>query len=372
MSHSYAFQLGRESAISIAEIHAVFRREHLAILTEAVRGSWLHLETGTPLPVAQLIVILGGTIAIAEKIAADKTPEAIADYLEKNQNDGKIVFSMHDCPRSLPIAVKKELKERGRSARFIAPHNTATIIHNHLVEAEGDLRFFGNDIFVTRGVQPIEAWSERDFGRPGRDAKSGMLPPKLARILVNLAELPKTGSILDPFCGSGTVLSEAMLLGYKQLIGSDISDKAITDTEKNLAWIAADSVKPRLIVSPAQTLLTHLSPGSVDAVVTEPYLGLPLSGNDTHAFLERQRQELTSLYLHAFAQFEKILKPGSTVVFIFPAFRERGGWLKTSGIVHELKGHGFATAPFSPDHPTLLYARDDQHVGREIIRFKKT
>lgn len=43
--------------------------------------------------------------------------------------------------------------------------------------------------------------------------------------------------ILDPFCGSGTILTEAMLINYKNLIGADISPKAINDTKKNIEWI---------------------------------------------------------------------------------------------------------------------------------------
>jgi hypothetical protein len=36
-------------------------------------------------------------------------------------------------------------------------------------------------------VQDIDAYAERDFERPMRDAFVGMLPPKLAQIMLNLA-----------------------------------------------------------------------------------------------------------------------------------------------------------------------------------------
>ena len=45
------------------------------------------------------------------------------------------------------------------------------------------------------------------------------------------------GLILDPFCGSGTVLQEALLMGFTQVAGTDLSPKAITDTKENIAWI---------------------------------------------------------------------------------------------------------------------------------------
>ena len=51
-------------------------------------------------------------------------------------------------------------------------------------------------------VQPFKVLSKRDFGRPARDDHSGMLPPKLAQIMINLARRNddiSTKTILDPF-----------------------------------------------------------------------------------------------------------------------------------------------------------------------------
>ena len=61
--------------------------------------------------------------------------------------------------------------------------------------------------------------------KPYRDMRRGMLPPKLARSLVNLAigaKSPSDMTILDPFCGTGTVLMEAMLLGT-HVVGTDLA-----------------------------------------------------------------------------------------------------------------------------------------------------
>src|SRR3989344_6013764 len=118
----------------------------------------------------------------------------------------------------------------------------------------------------TEAVQDFEAWSKHDFGRPSRDAKSGMLPPKLARLMVNLSGVQPEGSaILDPFCGSGTILMEAALMGSKAVIGSDISKKAVADTGRNMEWMRhafPDTKKVRVSVyeTPAE---------KVDAFVKE-------------------------------------------------------------------------------------------------------
>jgi len=46
-----------------------------------------------------------------------------------------------------------------------------------------------NRVFLgkTLVVQPFKDLSKRDFGRPARDDHSGMIPPKLAQMMINLA-----------------------------------------------------------------------------------------------------------------------------------------------------------------------------------------
>ena len=84
-------------------------------------------------------------------------------------------------------------------------------------------------------VQDVNWWSKKDYGRKKVDRKSGMLPPKVARIMVNLSQTPKDGVIYDPFCGSGTILVEALDSGFAA-IGSDISEKAVNDSVTNTNW----------------------------------------------------------------------------------------------------------------------------------------
>ncbi len=56
--------------------------------------------------------------------------------------------------------------------------------------------------------------------------------PGLARTLINLTGLEK-GLILDPFCGSGGILLEAGLMGFKT-IGYDIDEEQINRAKKNI------------------------------------------------------------------------------------------------------------------------------------------
>ena len=107
---------------------------------------------------------------------------------------------------------------------------------NKVLEKGGELVVFVRsdttfDLGRTETVQDFKTYRLRDIGRPRRNAKRGMLPPKLARMMINIASPKHNDTILDPFCGSGTIIHEAFLLGYKNIIGSDISEKAVRDRQ---------------------------------------------------------------------------------------------------------------------------------------------
>ncbi|MBI4427366.1 MAG: methyltransferase domain-containing protein [Candidatus Magasanikbacteria bacterium] len=371
----YLFQLGHQPQISAAEITAVFSHHRTIVLSCYHRENFLILETSQQLNCEDLIRTLGGTIKIARQIGAD-----IPTYLNQTQPTGKIIFSLPD--KKLAINIKKQLKQAGRSVRYIEPKNTATILHNNLVELGGDLTIINNEIFATEAIQPFEEFSQRDYGRPGSDDKSGMLPPKLARILINLSQTPKDATILDPFCGSGTILTEAATMGHANLIGSDISEKAIKNTKENLNWLAKQfnnltikqSSTTKLFQSDAAKLSNKLQPHSIDAIITEPLLGKPLTGRENKEQIDSQADELVKLYIDSFKAFVKILKPDGVVLFIIPKFLCKNEWVEID-CVDEIKKIGFAAVPFeifgSSPIEHLTYHRPNQHLARTIWRFKK-
>ena len=371
----YLFQLGHQPQISAAEITAVLSLHRFTASSLHHRENFLNLETDQQLNCEGLIEILGGTIKIMQKINFAN----IADYLLTKKSEGKIHFSLSGPDsRQLALEAKKTLKSAGCSVRYIEPKNTATILHNSLIQRQTDLTIFANEIFVTKAIQPFEEFSQRDYDRPQSDNKSGMLPPKLARIMINLAQIPKNAAILDPFCGSGTILTEAMVMGYGNLIGSDISAKAVADTEKNLEWTKDNyllsPISYLLCESPATQLTKHIKPASVDAIITEPLLGKPLTGRENIEKLQAQTDELAKLYIDSFKTFAKILKPGGVVLFIIPKFLYKDEWVEMD-CVDKIKKTGFKTVPFeilgskSVEH--LTYHRPDQHLARTIWRFKK-
>ncbi len=423
--NEWCFSLGREPLLSAAEITAVFERKKITagecdVIARPTQGrpkqspyqQYLIIQTNANINPPALIKRLGGTIKISEGVGdiplllrggrGGIAAPAIADFLNQYIPAHKINFSISgEVEEKFGLAVKKELKNLGRSARYYEPKNTATIIFNNLIDKGADLTVVGDEIFITRAVQPIEELGARDYGRPGRDNRGGMLPPKLAMMMINLAQAPREAIILDPFCGSGTILTEAMLMGYKNLIGSDVSKQAIENCDKNIKWVHALSFPPacrppagragtgrrkressdssvdsrfrgndnvQIFQADIKNLTQKIPACSIDAIISEPYLGKPLRGGETKEELRAQTEELKKLYIAAFEQFAKILKPDGIVVFILPQFKCKNEWLKID-CLEEIKKRGFAPHALWPEHEYLLYHRPDQRIGREIWRF---
>ena len=108
--------------------------------------------------------------------------------------------------------------------------------------------------FVARGPR------KRPFFHPSA------MPAKLARCMVNLAQ-PKAGElVLDPFCGTATMLVEAGLIGCR-VIGFDVQPRMVKGSLQNLLYYG---VQPEgMVVADAR----HLPIAKTDCVVTDPPYG---------------------------------------------------------------------------------------------------
>lgn len=108
--------------------------------------------------------------------------------------------------------------------------------------------------FVARGPR------KRPFFHPSA------MPAKLARCMVNLAR-PKAGElVLDPFCGTATMLVEAGLIGCR-VIGFDVQSRMVKGSLQNLLYYGVEPVG--MAVADAK----HLPIVNTDCIVTDPPYG---------------------------------------------------------------------------------------------------
>jgi tRNA (guanine10-N2)-dimethyltransferase len=133
------------------------------------------------------------------------------------------------------------------------------------------------------------------------------LKPKLARLLVNLSRVKKNETLLDPFCGTGSILIEAAILGLKP-IGIDIDAKMIKGSETNLKFY---KLKAKLLQGNALNLSKNFKSNSIDAIVTDPPYG-------RSTFVGAK--SLKSLYEGFFSSAHKILKPKKYLSLLYPHY----------------------------------------------------
>jgi tRNA (guanine10-N2)-dimethyltransferase len=113
----------------------------------------------------------------------------------------------------------------------------------------------------------------RDESKPHITPKTST-SPKLCRTLITLAGAKPGDTILDPFCGSGTLLMEAAILGMK-CIGIDIDGDAVQGARSNLRWLSSDlgeKLDFRIVKGDARRAAEVVGK-AVDAIAFEPTLG---------------------------------------------------------------------------------------------------
>ncbi len=410
----YFFVLGRQPEISLAEITSVLEKGRYQHQIENYSASVCIVDINQAVDVDFLITELGGTIKIgrvertieivSQANLKKKIEEVVLELAEaklSGQEEKKLFFGLSGYKifekkslMALGLEIKKQLSGLKIKARLVTSRDEAlssvVVKTNKLLSGRGlEVLLAGNGQVVwlaqTLAIQPFDEYEARDYGRPGRDAYSGMLPPKLAKIMVNLAQADKNSVLLDPFCGSGTILTEAALMGYRNLLGSDISTNAVAQTRENLEWTQKKSgirnQELGIRECDCRKLSSCYEVGSVDAIVTEPYLGPPLSGRETPVKIEKNIQGLAALYLAGLKEISKVIKIGGTVLMVWPVFRKiTTGGDKFLLILNQLEQFGFKKESSLPEayknlltpRGTLVYARPDQHVGREIIKLRKT
>ncbi|HLZ15018.1 MAG TPA: DNA methyltransferase, partial [Candidatus Saccharimonadales bacterium] len=261
MVYKSLFVLGRQPAIGRAELERLYGAEHMApwgdsaVLSDLATADVPFERLGSTVKLARVVAV-DASAGDWRQLQAALTQAALT--LAEDVNEGKIqlgisVYGVRTSPRQLlgaGLEIKKMLRGHGYSVRLVpnqeAALSSAQVLHNHLAGERGIELIavcHGQRAVIARtvAVQDITAYAARDQNRPKRDAFVGMLPPKLAQTIVNLAVgplAPREGCVvLDPFCGTGVVLQEAALMGYS-VYGTDLEPRMVDFSAKNLEWLA--------------------------------------------------------------------------------------------------------------------------------------
>lgn len=323
---------------------------------------------------------LGGTVKIAQleqKTSKNSFLEGILEALLADHTSGKLNYgiSLYGLPasnlRKILLDLKKLLKSAGISSRFANQNfqNLSIPQYKGLKGPEIIITPEADGFLVGRVVatQDIDAYSQRDYQKPFRSMKVGMLPPKLAQILINLTG--SKGPIWDPFCGGGVLLMEGLLMGH-DMVGSDIDEQTLEGAKKNVSWL-----KQAFSLNSKADLFAHdatdpMPSKKVAAIAFEGYLGPPQTKLKSERELRPLISQLDQLYLLFFQQLKKAKFKGPIVAALpfFKALQGREVSLSCPQKIQEL-GFQIQSLLSTKNSLSLRYARQDQLVGREIFRF---
>ena len=384
--------LGRQPEISIAELEAVYGTQNVQKISDqaaTVNCDNLSIDKlGGTIKCGQVITKIKSqksdrnTLLQASKIIVEKYTKKLS-HSQKKITLGISFYGNKTDPRNVQkigIILKNNLKKSGVSLRLIpnktAALSTATSHNNKLGRSEAKIEIiiaknaYGDLIIAeSRGTQNINSYTQRDRGRPKRDAFVGMLPPKLAQIMINLSGAKPDDYLWDPFCGTGTVLQEAALIGVNAY-GSDLSDKMISYTTENINWVEKTfSTNTFWQVHQADATsvkLTNEQKERISRIVCETYLGQPFSAPPSPEKLHEVVGNCNHIISGFLQNIRSQIRPDTTLCIAVPAWQNREGKFTHLPLIKNLKKLGYQQII----DKNLLYYREDQVVAREILLLK--
>jgi tRNA G10 N-methylase Trm11 len=419
--------LGRQPALGIAELERIYGSQAVSWLSKStalVQTDTFNFEQlGGSQKAGRVVLELPHGDWRSASLRIVKHYSTALASVEYKVTLGISVYDLAASPRDIQktgVILKQKLRQNGVSLRLIpnsdAALNTATSHHNKLGLSANKIELLvvrgtNGKIIVAEslGAQNITALAARDQARPYTDAFVGMLPPKLARMMINLAvgseseilahserhlqpesqattidlrpgakrlkresevhtsDNARARTILDPFCGTGVVLQEALLLGY-DAYGSDLSEKMVDYTTKNLDWLKTKYSAHGTVRIEHGDATKHTWQQPITTVVCESYLGQPFSAPPSPAKLT----EVTGNCNHIISEFLRNIAPqlktGTPLCIAVPAWRSTDGSFTHLPLTKEIGDLGYARHTFSSIRDEdLLYYRENQVVARELL-----
>jgi len=402
----YAFTLGREWRLSLAELFALWWEEAYQIHTEEV--AIFQIVGYSDEQLAKKFLTLGWQIRII-RILAETTPatfptDVIAHILD-TAHDGKITFALGAYGiefrlSDIGLRIKKTLQEKNYSVRLANTENqninAASFKKAHLWKSGMEYSIISIDSMVyigkTLACQDIDAYANRDTAKT-RDMVVGMMPPKLVQMMINISQSGeqkaesrkqenirssnlstancKLPTIYDPFCGLGTTLIEAANMWILEVYGSDLSTDMVRASKDwleefiktELIWqerIRAVGGTPAKDFSKLTTQVFHLDAREVSesfaknwvkkntTIISEGYLGEVMNPRDiTLDRVQSERRKLANMYDAFFAGLARVQYTG-TIVMSFPFWNIHGTYSYFSEIYDIIERNWFRTDSLLP------------------------
>jgi len=416
----YLFFQGSSAALSAVEIYNYFLRVGtVAAYDTSLLPKILIVKTSESLDCGHVISRLGGTPVIAKVVAKTEKldPDEIINKTNitslfmpgikpvlgishENLTQGNPDIATTRDLRELAMKIKKTLTLKG--LRIVLPQSGTSLSSAQIFNSQIPDKAIGIDLIQIsennyllaqiEAVQDIDFYTRRDRERPATDPGKGMIPVKVAQIFINLSQASPDTEIYDPFCGAGTIASEALLMDF-DVAASDISLKQVERTKANIDWLR--DTFSGIVSSKRQVkffghditkpLPEIISTASLSAVVSEGWLGPAISRQPSAFEIENTFVRTQELLLSVLNSTYTALKSGARIVIALPAFRVDKRVIRAPFLQEDFRRflpRGYEIDPIVPQewsHPVfressqgmMLYGRPDALVLRDILRLKK-
>jgi tRNA G10 N-methylase Trm11 len=388
--------LGRQPALGIAELESLYGSEVMTQIASNVAGMNMPAD-------AVDFKQLGGSTRLGTILSeipsnlwkdVEKELVRLSPTLASSLPEGKIQLGLSAI--GIPVTgqkmiasgltIKKVIRSKTNRSVRLTPNqdpelNTAQVLHNHLTGLTGiELLIIaltnGNTLIArTVAVQDIDGYSLRDRGRPMRDARVGMLPPKLAQIIINLSNSHDSniannrgmGRLLDPFCGTGVILQEALLMGY-DIYGSDLESRMITYSKANLEWLNKQYITAGISTLDEGDATNYTWNTPINRVASETYLGRPFTDTPETAILTTTIGDCNLIISKFLRNIWSQIPYGTRLCLAVPAWQMSPNQFRHLPLIDDVTELGYNRISFEHVRDEkLLYYREDQIVARELL-----
>jgi len=374
----YGFLFGKNPELSLAELSYYLKNRDMKFKIIKMSQNFSILDAD--LNPSTLSNDLGGTIKIGEYYEYEELIHRIV-----SKEKPRFGLSIYPKNKKVYDDTKNEITEKLREARtryvFISSKFHGSTELKHFEVLKKILRKDGIEIMVfcderkyffnTSAVHDPSQFKTRDIKRPVQRTIYS-ISPRLAKILINLSARPGD-KLLDPFCGIGTIMQEAMLMNIFP-IGMDKNPKCIKGAEINLKWIKQIYKIEKdfqLIEGDATKLSHYFEEECIDCIATEPYLGPPLKSKPKKEKAERIINNLKDLYLEFLDEASKILKPKGKISIVFPNFMTIDGKEVRMNIGEIASYAGLKVLELINGKKSIIDADERQMTRREIVLLQK-
>lgn len=369
----YIYVFGRNPELSLQEIVSFLKsqRKEFKLLPSEKEIALIELEKPE-------LKELGGTVKIAQVISEGNLKKALETIEETDfGTERKFYYSITffgNTEERILQALKEKFKKEKSKAMLKNSANPSDLIKRRQLEEGIDFVFLEHEgkIFLGKTVQasnPLK-WKERDLGRP-KQKPILQTSIRLAKILVNLSMTEKGKTILDPFCGIGTIMQESLIQEYN-CIGIDLDEENAEYARKNLSWLKEKyRVKGnfKVLNGDARKLSKILKKKDFQSVVSEPYLGPYIRGKLSLQESRKIVEGLERMYSEVFRELSKLMEKGQRIAIVLPKIRDEKVSEKTfleNGFKKKdvLKEFGMQGIPY-------LYRDEESKIDRLIYVLEK-